>query len=268
MGPLTPELVTDLFDGSEDLAFDGKGNIAAKQGNQVVLIDAQGMVTDLANVAGQAYGLRYHSDGDLLAALPGQGKIVSISATGEVADWVSGLGTPNGIYPDFDGNVWVTEFGGDKVTRVASDKQKTTVAQGPDATAPNGVVLDPTKTMLFYSEYQEGKIHRVDLGVADAMPIEVVALAGAFIDGLALDACGNIYAVDQGASRVYRVPLDASGVLAGEPALLATFPENVANVQFGSGAGFDAKKLYAAGVPGSVFSIDVGVAGAPVPTPP
>ena len=54
----------------------------------------------------------------------------------------------------------------------------------------------------------------------------------------------------------------------GAPELLATFPENVANAQFGSGDGFDPETLYVAGVPGSVYSIAAGVPGAPVPTPP
>jgi hypothetical protein len=49
--------------------------------------------------------------------------------------------------------------------------------------------------------------------------------------------------------------------------LLADFPKNVANAQFGAGAGFDASTLYAAGTPGSVYAVPLGVPGAPVPMP-
>ena len=266
--PIEPELVTEVFDDSEDIAFDGKGHIVGKQGAAIVQVDAAETVTDLANLADQVYGLRYHVDGNLIAALPQQGRLVRISSTGEVTDWVSGLSGPNGIYPDLDGNVWVTEFGGGKVTRVGMDGQKNPVASGTSANAPNGIVLDASKSILFYTEYQEGKIQRVDTDVADAMPVEVVTILDAALDGLVLDACGNLYAVDQGNSRVYRLKLDAEGVLMGAPELLATLPQNVANAQFGSGDGFDPQKLYLAGVPGAVYSIDAGVPGAPVPTPP
>ena len=56
------------------------------------------------------------------------------------------------------------------------------------------------------------------------------------------------------------------GVSTDAPELLASFPQNVANAQFGSGAGFDPNKLYVAGAPGSVYrrlltawSAEVGV---------
>jgi sugar lactone lactonase YvrE len=93
-------------------------------------------------------------------------------------------------------------------------------------------------------------------------------IADSKLDGLVMDACGHLYVVDQGDSELYRVKLDAAGAAAGPEELLATFPQNVANAQFGSGPGFDSKTLYAAGNPGAVYAVPVGVAGAPVPTPP
>ncbi len=267
-GPLAPTLVTDVLDGSEDLAFDGNGHIAAKQGGQVVLVDANGQTTTLASLAGTVYGLRYRGDGTIVAALPQQGKVVQIATDGTVTDYATGLGGPNGLFPDFDGNVWVTEFGGNKVTRINPDKSKDTVASGAVASAANGVVLDPGKTKLYYTEYQEGRIRRLDLDQPGATPVELAVVAGAALDGLVLDACGNVYAVDQGNSRLYRVKLDATGSAVGAPELLVQFPTNVANAQFGSGAGFDPQTIYAAGVPGSVYAVAVGVAGATVPMAP
>ncbi|MEJ7728442.1 MAG: gluconolactonase [Polyangiaceae bacterium] len=266
-GPIDPVEVTDALGGSEDFAFDGKGHIAGKQGNSMVLVDAQGAVTDLAPLAGQTYGVRFHPDGRLLAAAVQQGKLVAITPEGDVSDYVTGLSGPNGIYPDFDGNVWVTEFGGNKVTRVGADLQKETVAEGTNASSPNGVVLDAAHNRLFYTEYGDGKVQRVDLGGANPEAVEVATVEGA-LDGLAMDACGNLYAVDQQGSDLYRIELDAAGAAVGAPVMLAHFPQNVANVQWGSGAGFDGKLLYAAGNPGVVYSVAVGVAGMPVPTVP
>jgi hypothetical protein len=64
------------------------------------------------------------------------------------------------------------------------------------------------------------------------------------------------------------VRLDAMGNAMGPAELLAQFDSNVANAQFGSGAGFDPNKLYVTGNPGTLYAIAAGVAGKPVPTAP
>ncbi len=267
-GPFDPVLVTSSFNGSEDIAFDGKGHIAGKKGAEVVLIDAQDQVTSLGPLSGSVYGLRYGVDGNLYAAMPQTGKLIALAPDGTATDYIEGLGTPNGLYPDLDGNLWVTEFGANAVTLITAAKDVSQVASGSTASAANGVVLDANHNRLYYTEYQEGRIRRLDLNNPGSMAEEVVQISGAALDGLVLDACGNIYAVDQGNSKLYRVRVDAAGVPTGAPELLADFPKNVANAQFGAGPGFDPKTLYAAGTPGSVYAVPVGVAGAPVVLPP
>ncbi len=262
-GPITPTLVTDQFSGSEDLAFDGSGGIVAKSGNQIVRVDASDQVTDIAQLNQTAYGLRYGSNGDLFVALPQAGRLVRVSG-GNVTDVVTNLSGPNGVYPDFDGNIWVTEFGGGRVIRVDSGGNTTTIAQ--NLNSPNGVVLDDTRNLLFFTGYSQGRLFRVD--PAGGTPVEVGQISGAALDGLVLDVCGNVYAVDQGNSDLYRFNLDGAGALVGQPELLASFPTNVANAQFGSGTGWNATSLYVAGNPGDVYELPVGVAGAPVPAPP
>ncbi|MCA9711524.1 MAG: gluconolactonase, partial [Myxococcales bacterium] len=77
-----------------------------------------------------------------------------------------------------------------------------------------------------------------------------------------------LYVVDQGNSALWRVLLDEAGAPIGDPEeLIAQFPANVANAVFGVGAGWDELSLYAAGVPGGVYRVEVGVPGAPYPTP-
>ena len=265
-GPFQPTAVFRPFSGSEDFAFDGQGNIVARRGNEVVRVDAQGQATSVAAFGGQVYGLRYHPNGNLIAALPASGALITIGPAGELAVFATGLGTPNGVYVDFDGTVWVTEFGANKVTRIGPDQTRESIVTGPEfARTANGVVVDAARNVLFYTESTRGKIRRVDL---TQRPRSKWPLSGAALDGITLDACGNIYAVDQGSSRIFRVRLDASGVATAPPELLASFPANVANAQFGSGPGFDADKLYVTGNPGVVFSIPVGVRGAAVPAPP
>ena len=264
-GPIMPTPVITTFDGSEDLAFDGKGHIAGKKGAQIVLIDANGVETHLADVADGLFGLRYAKSGSLIAAVYSLGTLIEISPAGQVSNYASGFVVPNGVFPDDDGNVWVSETTGGKVTRVNPDKTITTiVASAPSA---NGIVFDKARGVLFFTNYGAGKLMRKDPAGTSA-PVEVASIPGAKLDGLVMDACGNVYAMDQGNSRLYRVDLDPIGDSVGEPKLLADFPKNVANAQFGSGAGFHDTSLYVAGTPGTVYELPVGVTGAPVVTPP
>lgn len=261
---ITPTEVTNVFNGSEDIAMDGQGHIAGKDGNNIILADANGVQSTIGMVTGTAYGLRYNIDGHLIVALPNAGKLVDVAPNGMVTDYVTGVAGPNGVYPDSAGNIWVTEFGGGKVTKVAPDKTKTTIVTG--ASSPNGIVLDPVRNQLFYTDYSGGRLLRVD--PAGGASTEVGTINGAALDGLVMDSCGNVYAMDQGNSRLYRFDLDAGANAIGPAVLLAQFPKNVANAQFGSGPGLNPESLYAGGNPGTIYEVPVGITGAPVVEPP
>ncbi len=239
---------------------DGAGHIVGKDGNSIIAVDAADQVTVVAPLPGQSYGLRYGASGSLFVAQPSQGKIVEV-AGGDVSDFATGLSGPNGVYADFDGNLWVTEFSGGRVIKIDSAGGKSTVVDGQNS--PNGVVLDVARSLLFYTSYQNGRVFHIDPAGATA-PVQVAQIAGA-LDGLALDSCGNVYVVDQSKSELWRLNLDATGALIGEPEFIAKFPDNVANVQFGSGEGWQTTSLYGGGTDGVVFEVPVGVPGAPVP---
>jgi hypothetical protein len=279
-GPMTVERVGQPFNGSEDFTFDGQGHIVGKKGSSVVLVGtttAGALATDgtsLASLPGQTYGLRYHPNGNLIAAIPGSGKIVSISPSGQVSDLLTGLRQPNGIYVDFDGTIWFTEFGGNKVSRRAPDGTVTVLVSGSSmAQGADGIVLDAAHKRLYYTEYQKARINRIDLdssspGAPTPTPVTVATIPGTALDGMALDACGNVYAVDNGNSRLYRVRVDEHGVATASPELLAELPTNIAAAVFGAGPGFDPQKIYMTGNPGAVYAIPLGIGTAPIPMPP
>jgi sugar lactone lactonase YvrE len=207
-GPFVATQLATGFQGAEDLAFDGEGHIALKDGDKLVLLDAAGAVSDLASNVPDAYGLRFRADGHLVVALPGEAKLIDVAPDGTVVDLATGLGGPNGVHVDFDGTVYVTEFGGSKVTRVSPSGELTPLVTGSAAFAANGVVLDPARALLFFTNYQSGVIRSLDLSVPGASPVEVITLAGTAPDGLSLDACGHLYVVDQANADLYRVRLD------------------------------------------------------------
>lgn len=267
-GPLAVETVFEpgaVFDGSEDIAFDGQGNVAGKNGGEVWLVDATGVVVDSWADAGPGYGLRFRGNGDLLAA---KFSLQEIRIVNNGDSLLTNAGGVNGLWPDFDDNVWFTN--GSSVRRVNPDGSVDPIVTGGDAASSNGVLLDPTRGLLFYSNYGLGLVRSVvinDDGTAGAIAM-VAAIPGAAVDGLNMDACGNLYAMDQGSAALYRIALDEAGAAIDEPELLVEeFPENVANAVWGSGPGWDPLSLYAAGFPGGVYRVEVGIPGLPYPTP-
>lgn len=267
-GPLAIETIFEpgtVFDGTEDIAFDGQGNVAGKDGNDVLLVDASGSVVDSWPDMGPGYGLRFRANGQLLAAKFQIGEIRVVDTGGALVTMAGGV---NGLWPDFDGNVWFTN--GNSVRRVNADDSVDAIVTGGDAASSNGVIFDPDRGLLFYTNYGPGLVRSVAI-MGDGTPgaVSMVAsIPGAALDGLNMDACGNLYAMDQGNATLYRVWLDAAGAAVGEPEVLVEqFPSNVANAVWGSGAGWDPQSLYAAGFPGGIYRVEVGVPGLPYPTP-
>jgi sugar lactone lactonase YvrE len=237
----------------------------------VIVVDADGTETASFADSGPAYGVRFTADGNLLVAHVMSGVIASIGPDGSSTNFVTGIGGVNGLYPDLDGNVWVTDFG--SVRRYDAAGTPTMIVGGGEASGANGIVFDPDRSVAFFTNYGAGRVAKVDIG-EDGSPGDVTALGtvgGARFDGLSLDACGNLYVVDNnlGDETVYRLMLDEDANAVGELTDIVDggFPTNVANAQFGRGTGFEATGLYVTGTPGVVYRLDVGVPGAEIPLP-
>lgn len=261
--PTVTEVGMGPFDGSEDFTFDGKGNMVGKKGGNVVKVDAAGTETQFAALAQGAFGLRFATSGNLIVALPGNGKIVELAEGAAAVDYATGLNGANGIFPDADGNVWATEFQGGRVIKIDTNK---VVTELTSANAPNGVLYDETRGLVFYTEYQSGNIFRINPDGSGEEDIEQLLTAAP--DGLAMDACGHLYVVDNGQDRLYRIRLDAAGNNLAMTEEIAEFDASVANASFGQGPGFDPLSLYVAGGEGRVFRVEIGAPGAPVVLPP
>jgi hypothetical protein len=263
-GPLAVETVFvagTVFAGTEDIAFDGQGNMAGKNGGEVRLVAPDGRVTASLPDPGPAYGLRYRASGQLLAAKYQIGEIRIIDDGSALVTMAGGV---NGLWPDLEGNVWFTNFS--SVRRINADDSVDVVVTGAEANTANGVILDPDRSLLYYTNYGQGTVRAVPIagdGTAGAAVL-VASIPGAAPDGLNLDACGNLYVVDQGNAALYRVWLDEAGGPIGAPELLVEqFPSNVANAVWGQGPGWEPTSLYAAGVPGGIHRVEIGVPGLP-----
>lgn len=258
------------FNGSEDLGFNGLGGLAGKDGGNIIIVDSDGVETaSYPDAFNPSYGVRFTLDGNLLVAHPLEGEIAQISPDGTVTNFATGIPNVNGLYPDLDGNVWIANF--NIIGRYSPEGTLDTIVSGADATGANGIVYDPDRGVAFYTNYGAGRVLKVDIG-DDGVPGDVTPLgqvAGAAFDGLVLDACGNLYAVDNDNPRVFRLMLDQNAEAIDDLTNIVdgTLGSNVANAQFGRGEGFDPNSLYVTGTPGTVYRLEVGVPGAEIPLP-
>lgn len=286
-GPLAVEEF--VFDGSpldgnsEDLTFSTVGSIIVRNGADLVQISPAGVVTPIATdmPLPDTYGLRWTAAGTLVAASASTGEILQITPAGTVTPLWAGLGIPNAVAPAVDGNIFFTDFTGALAAWIdpAGIMLTELGAGGDEAPQANGIIYDPDRDFVYYVAYGPGVVFRVDVtNLANpGAPVAIATIASegggdqVGLDGVAMDECGNLYIVDQNQGApgsLYRLELDAAGDVVGAPQLLVeAFPDGVANPVFAQGPGWETFEtyLFAVGLPGRIFMVDVDVAGAPTP---
>jgi sugar lactone lactonase YvrE len=264
--PLFPE------GGSEDLAMTGTGTFVGLSGTDLLEVDNQANTSLWASGApAPVLGARFNAQGALLLATYTQGTIHVMTRGGAAQVFADGFGTPNGLYPDAVGNVWVTDSSMNQVVRIAPNQNRTVIASGSAAAQANGIVYDDLRRMVFWTTYADARLWRASIqaGGMPGEPVLVVELAGNS-DGIALDVCGNLYVVDHnggGSSRVDRVFLDEDAELEGPVQEIAgtdVLWSSCSNAQFGHGFGAYEQNLFVTGPSGNVYLIDVQVDGHPI----
>jgi streptogramin lyase len=246
---------------SEDLAFDGEGNVVGS--------DDQTIYKSAYNGAPQVFvpsfnfraGLRYSSDGDLLVNDDTTGSLVRVDAQGVKHTVLSGLAYPNGMTADRKGYVYVTEQAAGRVRRIHPTTGEFQVISEGEISEPNGLTFNEDYTALYIAGFSgEGTVYELPMdanGNPGTIRTFATGIGTGYLDGMAVDACGNVYIADFGASHIYRIAPDG-----GERRVIIdggfTY---LPNMQWGSGiGGWDADKLYLPdGDTHTVYEVDLGV---------
>ncbi len=211
--------------------FDREGNLYCVDipWGRVFKIDPKGGFTLLAEYDGEPNGLKIHRDGRIFIADYKNGIVVLDPVTGKVEPFLARvrlerLKAVNDLVFASNGDMYFTDQGltglhdpTGRVFRVRADGRVDCLLD--NIPSPNGIVLDPSETVLYVAVTRANAIWRVPL-----MRDGTVAKVGNFIqlsggggpDGLAMDEAGNLCVAHIGIGAVWlfnpgrRAPAEAA----------------------------------------------------------
>ena len=256
---------------SEDLAFDPYGNVIGSNDKAIFKsgYNEQPQVF-VPNMKFRA-GLRYLPNGHLVVCNNNKGELVRIDEEGVQHTILTGLSYPNGLTVDLDGWVYLTEHDANKVLRVHPFTGETTTLT-TEISSPNGVTFSPDYKTLYIGGFSGKKIIYAMSISPNGVPGKLIKWAkdvgSGWLDGMAVDACGNVYIADYGTTKILKLPPDGSSwevFIDGSTWDGAYLP----NLQWGSGVGgwSQTSVFLPDGWNKGVFEVDIGVPGKPVPYP-
>ncbi|MDD2698083.1 MAG: putative Ig domain-containing protein [Arcobacteraceae bacterium] len=286
------------------VAIDSSGNIfvADSSNNRIRKITPHGVVTTVAGSASGTFGgfadgnetsarfkkpsgIAIDSNGNIFVADTTNNRIRKITPDGVVstfagsgtATFADGTGTsasfknPNGVAIDSSGNIFVADYGNNKIRKITPQGVVTTVAgsgtatfaDGTGTTAsfknPNGVAIDSSGN-IFVADTGNNKIRKITpdgvvstfAGSGTATFADGTGTTASFKNpnGVAIDSSGNIFVADTGNNKIRKITPDGVvSTFAGSGT--ATFADGT-----GTSASFSSPNGVAIDSSGNIFVAD------------
>jgi len=258
---------------SEDVAFDDAGNLIGSDDTAIFRSPFGGSPSLWVTGTNFRAGLRMLPSGDLVYCDNNQNILVRVDEYGTKHNIViSGLSYPNGLTVDQAGFVYVTSHDSGHVFRVDPyTGDYTTIVSG--MSSPNGIVFNEDYTALYIGNFDGNPvIWRLPIdgdGNPGALETYATGVGSGWLDGLAVDACGNLYVCDYQClgdwddTCVYKI--EPGGVVGTSPIINSSFHQYLPNMDWGSGiGGWKTQTLYfSGGWEHKVWAVDIGVPGKP-----
>lgn len=250
---------------SEDLAFDDLGNVVgAQEGNLFLSPFDDDPSLWVPGAGGFIAGLRATSTGMIVYADVSSATLFRI-AGGVKEPILGGLEYPNGMDVDLDGFIYVAEQSASRVRRVDPVTGEFTIV-AEDLDNANGVSFSPDYQTLYVGSFGGGTITAVHLNPdmsTDSVELFRSGIGSGALDGMAVDACGNVYVCEFGPATVWRISPDGATIA---PLVeLGADTGWIPNLQWGSGiGGWDRETLYVVDFSADrLFEVQVGVTDKP-----
>jgi hypothetical protein len=246
----------------QDVAFDDQGDLIGGDDFQVYRTQQNAEPQTISDKSLSPKGLEVLDNGDILVAGIWQNELYRVDAAGFV-EVVLGLQSPNALDRGPDGEVYLTEWSGGTIRRVDPYTGANEVLLS-GLTLPNGLTLSLEGDAVFFNTAFTGDVYRLEL-LPDGAPGDVLQLFSGLgsgqLDGMDVDACGNVYVVDN-EGAIFRFAPDGSALIT----LHETDGFHPTSLAWGRGlGGWGDTSLYLAGAwtdgTLSVPEVEIGVAG-------
>jgi hypothetical protein len=248
---------------SEDLAFDDQGHvIGADQGNLMMSTHDGAYEVFVPGAGGFIAGIRALPGGDIVYSDVDSGTLFRIDkGSGEKTMLLSGLSYANGLEVDLDGFVYAAEQDGGQVRKVDPDTGEFTVVAA-NLSSPNGLSFSPDYKTLYVGSFGGGMVYAIEFdddGQPGEPTIFVESLGSGALDGMAVDACGNVYVDEYVAAIVWRISPD--GLDRQQAVDLSSETTWIPNMQWGSGVGgWETETLYVLDIAADImYEVPLGV---------
>lgn len=199
----------------EDFDFGPDGRVVYQVGPAVVGTDMAGeTVVYAGQVTHDPSGIQVGPDGNLVVAGQDTGALYTVDvSTGGVELLFAGLTHPNGLEVTAGGRVYVTEFVSEGAVRWYDLPTDDTGWVVDDQRQPNGIAWDPLyERVVFVGERGQGKPGIFEVRDGFEGKDAVYADWDAHLDGVEVDACGNIYAIDYQSGELLRISPDGATI--------------------------------------------------------
>jgi glutamine cyclotransferase len=256
----------------EDFAFDGEGHMLWSDRVHLFKSTYEQETAIFVTNMNAREGIRMLSTGDVMIADYDNDSLVRVDVDGIPHTVMNNLSFPDGIEIGLDDMVYLTILGEDRLVRVDPfSGEFTTLSEGAIA-AIDGIAFNEDFTALYLAGVAgDATIYRLPIDAEGEPGVlapwgSLNAHGSGFLDGLSVDACGNVYAADLYASKIFRIAPDGETV---QTILDRSGNKSYMTVaQWGSGVGgWDPLKVYIPDVDVGTIELDLGVPGKPRPAP-
>jgi SMP-30/Gluconolactonase/LRE-like region len=247
---------------TEDMAMDDQGHVIGADNGNLFQSTYDGKFTMyLPGAGGFIAGLRALPNGEIVYADVSSGTLFRVDKQGVKHAVLSGLQYANGLDVNLDGTVYVAEQDGGRLRRIDPwTGDYDIIADGLNN--PNGVTFSPDYQTVYVGSFGGGTIQAIELD-KDGLMVSIQPLVTNFgngmLDGMGVDACGNVYVCEYIAAKVWRISPD--GKQQELVVNLSSETDWIPNMQWGSGVGgWTRNHLYVLDISANkMYEVPVGI---------